>query len=79
MCSSDLLKKILRIHEPGGWVLFELGVGSPWSSPPGKIKEAKLKSIIEDGLKSYLLNEVLLISSAACFLQRSLSSFIRIR
>ena len=72
-------KKIIRIHEPGSWVLFELGIDSPWSLPTGKIKEAKLKSIIQDGLKSYLLNEVLLISSIACFLQRSFSSFIRIR
>ena len=59
------------IHEPGGWVLFELGVGSPWSSPPGKIKEPKWKSIIEDGIKSYLFNKV--------FLQLSFDPFTRVR
>ena len=67
------------IHEPGGCVLFELGVGSPWSSPPGKIREPKWKSIIEDGIKSYLFNKVLRISSIACFLQLSFDPFIRIR
>ena len=67
------------IHEPGGWVLFELGVGSPWSSPPGKIKEPKWKSIIQDGIKSYLFNKVLVISSIACFLQLSFDPFIRIK
>ena len=65
------------IHEPGGWVLFELR--SPWSSPPGKIKEPKWKSITEDGIKSYLFNLVLLISSIACFLQLSFHPFIWIR
>ena len=77
-CSS-FVKFSKSIHEPGGCVLFEPGVGSPWSSPPGKIKEPKWKSLIEDGIKSYLFDKVLRISSIACFLQLSFDPFIRIR
>ena len=73
------LREGFAFNFPGGSVLFELGEGSPWCSQPGKIKEPKLMSIIEDGSKSYLFNKVLLISSIACFSQRSFSSFIRIR
>lgn len=61
---------------PGDGVFFEVGVGSPWSLISGKIKEPKLKSIIEDGLKSYLFNKV---SRTAWFLQRSFNLFIRIK
>lgn len=40
-CLLDSLEEEFLVDMPEGWLVLELGFGSPWSSPPGRIEVPK--------------------------------------
>ena len=40
-CLLDSLEEEFLVDIPEGWFVLELGFGSPWSSPPGRIEVPK--------------------------------------